>query len=148
MMTRWHIGLVFGLLAAAGCGSVAGSVAGGTAVAYGSHLFHNSCEETVLLPLADARRAAREALRDLRVDVLGVKPKGEGAACTGVDIEGCLLGEELIAVDVVLERLGSRMTRVEVRAGRGWHRPEPELAGAVLKQIVDRAAARGPVPRG
>ena len=143
-MTRVYavaLHLVLAAVAAtcAGCWSVAASVAGGTLLGVGSYAASDTSRAIVRLPLDRTEALTRKILAELDIDIAEVARK----KCEGVDtkchFEAGLLGEEVIPIDVTLERLSRALTRVTVTVSRGVLKPELETAEEILARIV-RAA--------
>lgn len=74
------------------------------------------------------------------LDVVNVERNQSDGSTTACHFEACLAGDKVTSVDVVLERLSDKMTRVSVTARKGWASPQLETAGEILASIV--AAAR------
>jgi len=135
------------LLAAAaaltvGCWSVAAGVTGGALLGAGAHAVDDSSQKVVAMPLGQIEAVTRAALAGLDVDVVNVSRTTSEGADTGCRFEACLIGEDVIPVDVILEGLSGGMTKVTVIASRGWAKPEPETAEEILARIVKTADAQ------
>jgi len=139
-------------LASAGCWQVAAAVAGGALTQWGIQTLRDTSEQSVDLPLPDVERAAHAALTKMDVCLVDVTHHRTEQAVTRVDLEGCLVGADVLPVDVRLDHLTSTMTRIRVTARRSSFEPEPELAEEILAHIVDAARrariarARAPQP--
>lgn len=133
MMHLFMAGFAF---ASAGCWSVAASVGGGALLGLGIYAARDTAEEVVPLPLNLVEELARDALKTLDVDVVDVEHNQSDDNTTMCHFEACLVGDELTSLDVVLERLSDKMTRVSVTARRGWASPQLETAGEILACIV------------
>jgi len=136
----------------AGCTQIAASAAGEGLLAAGIYSMHDTSEETLVLPLADVERAARAALGQLNVPVVGAKRIRKDGMETRCSLEACLLGDQFIPVDVALERLSAAMTKVTVQARRNWYTPEygaaEEILARILKLAYEPGLIRRAAPRG
>ena len=119
-----------------GCLSVAASAAGGALTAVGLHSLQNTSEQTVSMPLAQVEQVTKQVLRRMAVGTAGVTQHCVESATTRYDFECCLLGDELIPVDIRLEELTPEMTKIRVVASRGMFRPELETADEIIAEIV------------
>jgi len=140
-LAAWHIVFAVSVLASAGCSSVAASVAGGGLLGLGVHSFQKASERTVDLPLEQVEIATRRALAELDIQLVDVRKRRCDKTVTRCDLEACLVGYDLIPLDVELERLTKKMTKVRVTAKRHCLAPEQETADEVLAHII-RAARR------
>jgi len=134
-----HLLLVAFVIVLAGCSSVAASVAGGTLLGVGAHAVDDTSHTILALPLDRTEVLTRKTLAALDIDIADVdrkKLEGTGTKCR---FEAGLLGDGMISVDVILERLSSTLTRVTVTASRGALKPDLETAEKILTRIV-RAA--------
>ena len=132
----WHVGIILVGITSAGCWSVAASVGGGALLGVGIYAARDTAEEVVPLPLNVMEKLARDTLKTLDVDVVNVEHNQSDDSTTACHFEACLVGDKVTSVDVVLERLSDKMTRVSVTARRGWASPQLETAGEILARIV------------
>ena len=130
----------------AGCSSVAAGLACGVLLAAGDHTIKDTAVETVALPISDAERITRQVLRELSLHVLDETPtRQDDGRLVRWDFEAGVMAEELVSVDVVLERVSKNLTRITVEANKGWLSPDLTTAQAVMTEIsigANRLAAQ------
>ena len=139
------VGLSILLIAAAGCAEVAASAAGGALVLAGGHVLSDSAEDVFALDIERIEELTADVLEELDVDVADTTRTREEGGVARCHIEGCLLGAEMVPVDVDLERVTSRMTRIRVSARSSAFHPEPAVSAEILGRIAHattREAAR------
>ena len=131
-------------LACTGCWTIAASVAGGALLATGVRSMEDSVEESVAMPLEEAAAAAHTALDELDVQVVRQSAHRAAKTITRYDLEACMVGDEMTPVDVTVEKLSAKVTRIRVTARQSWSRPEPYIARKILDRIasVVRASTR------
>lgn|GEM_PF-5187664 len=145
-MPRKHLFILPALLLVSlfstGCWTVAGAVAGGALLAAGGYTLDNTAEETVELNAADAEVATRQALRELDLQITHTRPTYEDGRVIRWDFEAGAAGDNVVAVDVSLGKVSSGLTRVTVKANKGWLSPDPATARTVLERILQTGDAR------
>jgi len=141
-----HAALLAAVLATAGCTAVAAGIAGGALLGIGGYAISDSSQRTVSAPIEEVEAAARDALAELDVTVVDDGACRTGNMITRRDLGACLVGDRVIPVDIVLERLSDQMTSVQVSARSGWFRPEQGTAEEILNRIVNAAEQRGLEP--
>lgn len=147
-----HLLLVAVVPLLAGCWSVAASATGGALLGVGTHAVSDTSQAVLSLSFGRTEILTRKTLAALAVDIVDVTRKKREGTDTKCHFEAGLSGEDVILVDVLIERLSSALTRVTVTASRGWLKPERETAEEILARIVKEGgeySARkrfGPVP--
>jgi len=122
----------------AGCSSVAAGLACGVLLATGDHVIKDTAVETVAVPISEAD--------ELSLHVLEETPtRQDNGRLTRWSFEVGVMAEELVSVDVVLEKVSKNLTRVTVEATKGWLRPDLATAQTVITEIsigANRKAAQ------
>ncbi|MFO7899245.1 MAG: hypothetical protein R6V58_09310 [Planctomycetota bacterium] len=125
-------------LQAGGCATVAAGVASGAILSAGTDAFDNTSRATVPAPMADAARATRRALGAFNLCILGEDVEREDGDVSRWEFETAVAGDdEVISVDVILDRVTSNVTRVRVTASRGPCSPDLATARAIVARISD-----------
>ena len=110
---------------------------------FGACAISGGCEQVGSLPLKAAEGATDNTPNKLDISIVSA----QHAACENKDTAGhyeaCLVGENLIPVDVTVEELSGALTKITVTARPGWLTPEHETAREILARTVERAAAAG-----
>lgn len=125
-----------------GCWTVAGAVVGGAILAAGGHVLDNTAEDTVELSVADAEAATRRALHELDLQIIQTRPTSEDGRIMRWDFETGTVGDRIVAVDVSLAEVSAGLTRVTVKAEKGWLSPDPATARTVIECIMRNSGAR------
>ncbi len=135
------LGLAFMAALPSGCTTVAGGLAGGALLSASEHVATDGSQDVISLPIDLVERAARSAMSALGVDIVSEKPTREAGEIVRWDFEAAIVGDEIINVDVGLDRIKSNMTRVRVRARRGLLSPDLTTATMIVDRIVRAAHA-------
>ena len=122
-----------------GCWTVAAGVTGGVILGAGAHVLENTAEDTVAIEVSEAKAITRQVLTESGLLILGVKPTYQNSRITRWDFEAGAVGDTVLMVDVSLAEVSRELTRVTVKADKGWLSPDLPTARAVLARIARSA---------
>ncbi|MFW6158489.1 MAG: hypothetical protein ACOC8E_03940 [Planctomycetota bacterium] len=134
----FFMALLASSLLAGGCATVAAGVASGVLFEAGSNALDDTSRATVPAPMAEVARATRRALGTFTLCILDEDVDREDGDVARWKFETAVAGDDdVISVDVILDRVTPHLTRVRVTASRGPCSPDLATARAVVGRISD-----------
>lgn len=137
------LGPMFVVALSSGCATVAGGLAGGALLTVGDQVITDGSQDVLSFSMSQTERAARAAMSQLGVDILNEKPTRNEGEVVRWNFEAAIVGDEVINVNITLERVTASMTRVRVRARRDPLSPDVATAAMIVDRIARTARAAG-----